>query len=44
MDAYTFLIQVLNGVQYGLVLFLCSAGLTLFFGCLGIRILALGSF
>ncbi|HKA39859.1 MAG TPA: branched-chain amino acid ABC transporter permease, partial [Burkholderiales bacterium] len=44
MDAYTFLIQVLNGVQYGLLLFLCAAGLTLIFGFMGIINLAHGSF
>ena len=44
MDAYTFLIQVLNGIQYGLLLFLCSAGLTLIFGIMGIINLAHGSF
>ncbi len=44
MDAYTFLIQVLNGVQYGLLLFLCAAGLTLIFGIMGIINLAHGSF
>ena len=44
MDAYTFLIQVLNGIQYGLLLFLCAAGLTLIFGIMGIINLAHGSF
>ena len=44
MDAYTFLIQVLNGIQYGLLLFLCAAGLTLVFGFMGIINLAHGSF
>jgi branched-chain amino acid transport system permease protein len=44
MDGYTFLIQVLNGIQYGLLLFLCAAGLTLVFGFMGIINLAHGSF
>jgi branched-chain amino acid transport system permease protein len=38
------LIQALNGVQYGLLLFLVSAGLTLIFGIMGIINLAHGSF
>ena len=37
------LIQVLNGVQYGLLLFLISSGLTLIFGVLGVINLAHGS-
>ncbi|MBV9523992.1 MAG: branched-chain amino acid ABC transporter permease [Alphaproteobacteria bacterium] len=44
MDGYTFLIQVLNGVQYGLLLFLVASGLTLVFGIMGIINLAHGSF
>jgi len=44
MDVYTFLIQLLNGVQYGLLLFLVASGLTLMFGILGITYLAHGSF
>jgi branched-chain amino acid transport system permease protein len=44
MDGYTFLIQVLNGIQYGMLLFLCAAGLTLIFGIMGIINLAHGSF
>src|SRR5574341_436370 len=44
MDAATFLIQVLNGVQYGLLLFLVASGLTLIFGVMGIINLAHGSF
>src|ERR1051326_8247949 len=44
MDAYSFLIQVLNGVQYGLLLFLVASGLTLIFGIMGIINLAHGSF
>jgi branched-chain amino acid transport system permease protein len=39
-----FLIQVLNGVQYGLLLFLVASGLTLVFGIMGIVNLAHGSF
>ncbi len=44
MDLYTFLIQVLNGIQYGLLLFLVASGLTLIFGIMGIINLAHGSF
>jgi len=44
MDAYIFLIQVLNGIQYGLLLFLVASGLTLIFGIMGIINLAHGSF
>jgi len=44
MDVYTFLIQLLNGVQYGLLLFLVASGLTLIFGIMGIINLAHGSF
>jgi branched-chain amino acid transport system permease protein len=44
MDAYTLLIQLLNGVQYGLLLFLVASGLTLIFGIMGIINLAHGSF
>ena len=43
-DGYTFLIQVLNGVQYGLLLFLVASGLTLIFGIMGVINLAHGSF
>ncbi|HEY5209384.1 MAG TPA: branched-chain amino acid ABC transporter permease [Stellaceae bacterium] len=39
-----FLIQVLNAVQYGLLLFLVASGLTLIFGIMGIINLAHGSF
>jgi len=38
------LIQILNGVQFGLLLFLCASGLTLIFGIMGIINLAHGSF
>jgi branched-chain amino acid transport system permease protein len=44
MDPIIFLIQVLNGVQYGLLLFLVASGLTLIFGIMGIINLAHGSF
>ena len=44
MDPYTFLIQLLNGVQYGLLLFLVASGLTLIFGIMGVVNLAHGSF
>jgi branched-chain amino acid transport system permease protein len=44
-DSITFfLIQVLNGVQYGLLLFLVASGLTLVFGIMGVINLAHGSF
>lgn len=39
-----FLIQLLNGMQYGLLLFLVASGLTLIFGIMGIINLAHGSF
>lgn len=44
MDPSTFLIQLLNSVQYGLLLFLIASGLTLIFGIMGIINLAHGSF
>ena len=44
MDAGTFLIQCLNAVQYGLLLFLVASGLTLIFGIMGVINLAHGSF
>ena len=44
MDVSFLLIQALNGVQYGLLLFLVAAGLTLIFGIMGIINLAHGSF
>jgi branched-chain amino acid transport system permease protein len=44
MDLPIFLIQILNGVQYGLLLFLVASGLTLIFGILGVINLAHGSF
>jgi branched-chain amino acid transport system permease protein len=39
-----YLIQLLNAVQYGLLLFLLSSGLTLIFGIIGVINLAHGSF
>lgn len=39
-----FLIQLLNGVQYGALLFMLASGLTLIFGVMGIINLAHGSF
>jgi branched-chain amino acid transport system permease protein len=43
-DGSIFLIQILNGVQYGLLLFLVASGLTLIFGIMGVINLAHGSF
>ena len=40
----SFLIQLLNSVQYGLLLFMLAAGLTLIFGIMGVVNLAHGSF
>ena len=44
MDIVSLLIQTLNAVQYGLVLFLVASGLTLIFGIMRIINLAHGSF
>ncbi|KQP20056.1 branched-chain amino acid ABC transporter permease [Pseudorhodoferax sp. Leaf267] len=44
MDFASFLIQLLNSVQYGLLLFMLAAGLTLIFGIMGVVNLAHGSF
>lgn len=44
MDLTTFLIQCMNAVQYGLLLFLVASGLTLIFGIMGVINLAHGSF
>ena len=44
MDLSNFLIQLLNSVQYGLLLFMLAAGLTLIFGIMGVVNLAHGSF
>jgi branched-chain amino acid transport system permease protein len=44
MDISIFLIQCLNALQYGLLLFLVASGLTLIFGIMGVINLAHGSF
>ena len=44
MDLATFLVQCLNAVQYGLLLFLLASGLTLIFGIMGVINFAHGSF
>jgi branched-chain amino acid transport system permease protein len=44
MEFSTFLVQCLNAVQYGLLLFLVASGLTLIFGIMGVINLAHGSF
>jgi branched-chain amino acid transport system permease protein len=44
VDIPTFLVQCLNSVQYGLLLFLVASGLTLIFGIMGVINLAHGSF
>lgn len=44
MGLTEFLIQLLNGLQYGLLLFMLAAGLTLIFGIMGVVNLAHGSF
>ena len=44
MEVSYFLIQLLNALQYGLLLFLVASGLTLIFGIMGIINLAHGSF
>jgi len=44
VDVGTFLVQCLNAVQYGLLLFLVASGLTLIFGIMGVINLAHGSF
>ena len=44
MDVATFLVQCLNAIQYGLLLFLLASGLTLIFGIMGVINLAHGSF
>jgi len=40
MDFGNFLIQLLNSAQYGLLLFMLAAGLTLIFGIMGVVNLA----
>ncbi|MES2979299.1 MAG: branched-chain amino acid ABC transporter permease [Pseudomonadota bacterium] len=44
MELPIFLIQCLNSLQYGLLLFLVASGLTLIFGIMGVINLAHGSF
>ena len=44
MDLSIFLIQCLNSLQYGLLLFLVASGLTLIFGIMGVINLAHGAF
>jgi branched-chain amino acid transport system permease protein len=44
MGLSTFLLQLLNGVQLGVLLFLLASGLTLTFGIMGVINLAHGSF
>ncbi len=44
MGLSTFLLQLLNGVQFGVLLFLLASGLTLTFGIMGVINLAHGSF
>jgi branched-chain amino acid transport system permease protein len=44
MDAAQFFVQVLNGIQYGLLAFLVASGLTLVFSIMGIINLAHGAF
>lgn len=44
MDLSIYLIQCLNALQYGLLLFLVASGLTLIFGIMGVINLAHGSF
>jgi branched-chain amino acid transport system permease protein len=44
MDLTTFLIQCLNAVQYGLLLFLVASGLTLIFAIMAVINLAHGIF
>src|SRR5215217_7977329 len=44
MELSTFFVQILNGLQYGMLLFLIASGLTLTFGVMGILNLAHGAF
>ena len=43
MDFKLFIVQVLNGTQFGIMLFLMAAGLTLVFGIMNLINLAHGS-
>ena len=43
MSTELFFVQLINGLQYGLLLFLIASGLTLVFGVMGILNLAHGS-
>ena len=44
MTPSLFAVQLLNGVEYGLLLFLVASGLTIIFGVLGVLNFAHGSF
>lgn len=44
MDVYLFLTQALNGLQFGIMLFLMAAGLTLIFGLMDVLNFAHGAF
>ena len=44
MSAFFFFVQLLNAVQYGLILYLIASGLTLLFGIMGVINLAHGAF
>lgn len=44
MESSQFIIQILNGISYGLLLFLLAAGLSLIFGLMGVVNLAHGSY
>jgi len=44
LSASYLLIQTLNGIQYGILLFLVASGLTLVFGIMGVINLAHGAF
>ncbi len=44
MELSFYLIQLLNGIQYGFLLFLVASGLTLVFGIMDVINLAHGSF